>query len=135
MTTPPPMSADLTAIATAVTAQTQVLVDMVSKQKTETRHSTIQVKPQVKNPILGDDGPDSREIKEFFEKVEDIAQLANDGKGMLPKERLIFLEQCLRGAKAKTKDVLVRRHRKRGTYESDPELVYQELKSKLMKFS
>ena len=51
---------------------------MTTQTKSEGRHSTIQIKPQMKMPVLGDDGPDSREIKEFFDKVEDACLLAND---------------------------------------------------------
>ena len=64
---------------------------------TDKRSSAIRIQPTFKPPILGDEGKSSRDIKEFFDKFDDMCNLANDGKGMLPQERLQTLSTCLKG--------------------------------------
>ena len=49
----------------------------------------------------GGDGPDAKEIEEFYEKYEDLCRLANGGKGMNPTEHLTTLLSRLRGATEK----------------------------------
>ena len=73
----------------------------VLASRDNTRHSTIKVSPTFKWPTLGDDGPDSKEVEEFYEKYEDLCRLANDGRGMSPLEHLTTLVSCLRGSKEK----------------------------------
>eukprot|EP00969_Alexandrium_andersonii_P256817 11354067-Alexandrium_andersonii.AAC.1 len=56
-----------------------------------TQPSVVKVAPTLKWPILGDDGPDAKEVEEFYEKYEDLCRLANDGRGMNPAEHLTTL--------------------------------------------
>ena len=77
------------------------------KGTSEKRTSTIRIQPTYKPPILGDEGKSSRDIKEFFDKYEDMCNLANDGKGMLPMEHLQTLSTCLKGAKEKIYKLLL----------------------------
>ena len=44
--------------------------------------STIKVEPRITWPKLGDDGPGGNEVEEFYEKLEDIFGVANNGQGM-----------------------------------------------------
>ena len=66
--------------------------------------------------------------------LENICQLPNDGRGMLPADRLKTLRQCLDGYKEKIYVLHIKKHRKLGTLEKDPDAVYQEIKSRHMKF-
>ena len=67
-------------------------------QKPAPLHSTIKVNPTIKWPELGDGGSGGKEVEEFYEKLEEIFRLANDGAGMPWPERLISLRSCLRGS-------------------------------------
>ena len=69
-----------------------------------------------------------------MKKYADICHLCNDGRGMLPNDRLKALRQCLTGAKEKIYVLLMKKHRKLGTLEKDPDAVYQEIKARHMKF-
>ena len=60
--------------------------------------------------------------------------MPNDGRGMLPNDRLTTLRSCLEGYKEKIYVLHVKKHRKLGTLERDPDAVYQEIKSRHMKF-
>ena len=82
-------------LAAAIKAQTEALAKAFASR--DTRHSTIKVSPTFKWPTLGDDGPDSKEIEEFYDKYEDLCRLANDGRGMTPLEHLTTLVSCLKG--------------------------------------
>ena len=83
---------------------------------------------------MGDDGPDAKEVDEFFDKYEDLCRLANDGRGMNATEHLTTLLSCLRGSKEKVYKLVYRKHRKLGTVGDDPDKVFEEIKSRLMKF-
>ena len=102
---------------------------------TDKRSSTIRIQPTSKPPILGDEGKSSRDITEFFDKFDDMCNLANDGKGMLPQERLQTLSTCLKGTKEKIYKLLVAKHRKLGTLERDPDKVFGVIRTRLMRFS
>ena len=70
--------------------QTELLTRVVDKPKTQS--STIRVEPNVYWPRLGDDGPGGKEVKEFYEKFEEICGLANNGTGMSDREMLVALK-------------------------------------------
>ena len=76
-------------LAKAIEMQTEAIAQALKAK--ETRHSTIKVSPTFKWPTLGDDGPDSKEVEEFYDKYEDLCRLANDGRGMNPTEHLTTL--------------------------------------------
>ena len=105
------------------------------KGNPDKRSSTIRIQPTFKPPVLGDEGKSSRDIKEFFDKFDDMCNLANDGKGMLPMERLQTLATCLKGTKEKIYKLLVDKHRKLGSLERDPDKVFEVVRTRLMKFS
>ena len=100
----------------------------------ETRRSTIKVAPTFKWPILGDDGPDAKEVEEFYEKYEDLCRLANDGRGMSAMEHLTTLVSCLRGSKEKIYRIVYKKHRKLGTVAKDPDAVFAEIRERHMRF-
>ena len=79
-------------------AQTKALVEGLGQKG---KSSTIRVEPRVTWPKLGDDGAGGREVEEFYEKLEEIYGLANNGKGMSPKEMLVALKSCLTGSRKK----------------------------------
>ena len=120
------------ALAKAIELQTEAIA-LALKSK-EVRHSTIKVSPTFKWPTLGDDGPDAKEVEEFYEKYEDLCRLANDGRGMSSLEHLTTLVSCLRGSKEKIYRTVYKKHRKLGTIEKDPGAVYAEVRERHMRF-
>jgi hypothetical protein len=119
-------------LAQAIALQTEAIAQALKSK--ETRHSTIKVSPTFKWPILGDDGPDAKEVEEFYEKYEDLCRLANDGRGMSAMEHLTTLVSCLRGSKEKIYRIVYKKHRKLGTVEMDPEAVFAEIRERHMRF-
>ena len=71
----------------------------------------------------------------FFDKFDGMCNLANDGKGMLPMERLQTLSTCLKGTKEKIYKLLVDKHRKLGVLDRDPDKVFDVIRTRLMQFS
>ena len=128
----PPGGAAENALARAIELQTEAIAQALKSK--EVRHSTIKVSPTFKWPTLGDDGPDSKEVEEFYEKYEDLCRLANDGRGMSALEHLTTLVSCLRGSKEKIYRTVYKKHRKLGTVDKDPLLVYNEVRDRHMRF-
>ena len=122
------------ALAEAITAQTAAMMQMMKESKKKAVSSTIRVNPTIQWPKLTDEGPDSREVEDFFDKFEDTCGLANDGAGMSDMERLKVLASCLKGSREATYKVLHRKHRLLGDVESDPGMVFSIIKAKLMRF-
>ena len=120
-------------LAKAIEKQTAALAEAL-KSKGTGKHSTIKISPTFKWPQLGDDGPDSKEIEEFYEKCEDLCRLANDGRGMSAKEHLTTLVSCLRGSKEKIYRLIVNKARRSGMLEDDPDAVFQEIRERRVKF-
>ena len=87
------------ALAQAISVQTEAI--RAALQSKDQKHSVVKITPTFRWPILGDDGPDAKEVEDFYEKYEDLCRLANDGRGMNPKEHLTTLASCLRGSKEK----------------------------------
>ncbi len=113
--------------------QTEAFAAM-SKQRT-TKNSTIRVEPRVQWPKLGDDGPGGEEVIEFYEKLEEIYGLANDGKGMPDKERLVSLKTCLLGSRKQMYENILKQRKLHGTdRDEDASDIYDEVKARLLKF-
>ena len=119
-------------LAQAINVQTEAI--RAALKPKDQRHSVVKITPTFRWPVLGDDGPDAKEVEEFYEKYEDLCRLANDGKGMNPKEHLTTLASCLRGSKEKIYKLVYRKHRKLGTLDEVPDKVFEEIKSRHMKF-
>jgi hypothetical protein len=96
--------------------------------------STIRINPTIKWPMLSDDGPDSKDVEEFFERFDETCALANDGAGMADAERLKVLLSCLRGSREKVYRVIHKRCRASGLLASNPEEVFSLIKERLMRF-
>jgi hypothetical protein len=109
-------------------------VQMALGQKKETRHSVVKVSPTIRWPVLADDGPDSKDVEEFYDKYEELCSLANDGRGMNPKEHLRTLQSCLRGSKEKIYRLVYKRRKLSGLVDEDPDKVFAEIKERHMKF-
>ena len=73
------------------------------------------MKPEVKWPKLGDDGPGGKEIETeiFYERFEEVASITNDGDGMNDKEMLMVLKTNLSDSKRKIYENVYRTHRHR----------------------
>ena len=113
--------------------QTEAL-SALSRQR-NVKNSTIKVEPRVQWPKLGDDGPGGEEVVEFYEKLEEIYGLANDGKGMPDKERLVSLKTCLLGSRKTMYDNIITRRKLLGTDRDDDAAdIYEEIKGRLLKF-
>ena len=111
------------ALARAIELQTEAIG--IALRAKETRHSTIKVSPTFRWPSLGDEGPDSKEIEEFYDKYEDLRRPANDGRGVNPTEHLTTLLSCFKGSKVKIYKLIYKKHRKLGTLMSDPDGVFE----------
>ena len=77
-----------------IMARQGLLLEKVLTMKNNPR-STIRVEPRVTWPKLGDDGTGGKEVQEFYEKLEEIFGLANNGQGMSATERLVALKNYL----------------------------------------
>ena len=106
-------------LADAIREQTKVITKVLEGKK-ENLSSTIRINPSVTWPKLADEGPDSREVSEFFDKFDETCGLANDGRGMTASERLTVLASCLKGTRAKTYKNLHKKFKALGEVESDP---------------
>ena len=120
------------ALAQAINVQTEAI--RAALRSKDQKHSVVKITPTFRWPILGDDGPDAKEVEEFYEKYEDLCRLANDGRGMNPTEHLTTLVSCLRGSKEKIYRLVYKKHRKLGTVEEDPDKVFEEIRNRHMKF-
>jgi hypothetical protein len=119
--------------AEAMEAQTKALVASMARPQ----GSTIRVEPRVTWPKLGDDGIGGREVEEFYDKLEEIFGLANNGKGMSSKEMLVALKSCLVGSRRGIYDNIVKAKGTRGTVLSEElsKEIYDDVKERLMKFT
>ena len=104
------------------------------EHKDKPKQSVIQVTPQLKWPILGNEGPKSRQIQEFYDKYERICGLANDGRGMPDVELLRVLGNCLKGSRARVYENEMKLARRTGLDLSDPRKAYDIIKSNMMRF-
>ncbi len=83
---------------------------------------------------LGDDGPDSNEIEEFYDKHVDLCRVANDGRGVTPLERPTTLASHLKCSRRKIYKLIYKKQRRFGTIEEDPDQVVEEIKARHMNF-
>ena len=86
--------------------------------------------------MLGDDSDGSAggSVEEFYKDFATVTGLANNGRGMAAKERLIVLRSCLQGSRKTAYDVILRSHEKDGLVEDKPEKVWAEVRDRLMLF-
>ena len=106
----------------------------VLEQQTHVRSgkpSNITVEPQIQWPAFGDHDDDA---DGFFEDVEEICGLANNGQGMAPKEMIRTLGGCLKGSRKQEFNDDVRSARAKAFIQSNPEFVYQALVERLGEF-
>ena len=102
----------------------------VPKESAEPR-STIQVRPTLTWPQLGDEDYD---VVGFLEEFEDTVGLANDCQGMNFKEKIRVLGQCLKQSRQKAFKVVTKAARQSGELNRDPEAVYNCICQRLMEF-
>ena len=78
----------------------------------------------------------TQEVKDFFEKFEELTSLANDGDGMSAHEKLIALSNCLLGSKKHLYNHIRATMQEAGTLEGEEGYrdCYVQIKQRLMKF-
>ena len=106
-------------------AQTEFLKTLAKQGAKKNIASTIRINPTVSWPVLDDTDHD---IEDFFDRFDEIVELANDGAGMTWPEKLRCLINCLRGNRAKTYRVAYKHARKRGEVQGNPEAVFSIIK-------
>ena len=124
------------ALIDALGAQTKALLAMGADKGKEKKFlsSTIRVNPTITWPKLMDEGPEARDVEDFFDRFDETCGLANDGAGMSDMERLKVLSSCLKGSREKTYKVLHKKHRLLGDVEANPGMVFNIIKTKLLRF-
>jgi len=121
-----------TLMAEAISNQTELLKAVLDKPSVP--RSTIRVEPKVYWPKLGDDGTGGREVEEFYEKFEDICDLANNGSGMADKEMMVALKSCLHGSRRKIYDNVVKANKNLENSVDGPGEIYLTIKKRLFRF-
>ena len=129
-----PASQDNNEMLAIVAQQTELLSQLIAKPKEHAVRSTIRVEPKVHWPRLGDDGPGGTEVSDFFDKFEEICQLANNGTGMAEKEMMMCLRSCLHGSRKRIYENMVKGDKELMTKEGGSEQVYKKIKSRLYRF-
>ena len=76
-----------------------------------------------------------KDVAEFYEAFEDNCGLANNCQGMSKREMLVALRSRCRGSRLKTFQNIYRQEFKSGTVGTDPEAVYEKIKTKHLLFS
>ena len=94
--------------------------------------SVIKIHPQVKWPILEDSDTDPRE---FYREFEHVCRMCNDGHGMIPKERLTVLLNCLRGHRKKIYNYVLKETYELAQTDQGAEQVYQLFKDRMLEFT
>ena len=95
------------------------------------------MKTDLQWPTLSDDMTDVKDVAEFYESFEDNCGLANNCQGMSKREMLIALRSRCKGSRLKTfQNIYIYRQEIRaGNVETNPEQVYERIKSKHLLFS
>lgn len=114
--------------AEIVSNQTKLLESVLNKPRVPSL--TIRVEPKVYWPKLGDDGPGGNEVEDFYEKLEDICSLANNGQGMSDKEMLVAMKSCLSGSLRKIYDKVVKANKKDLNSDGGPGELYRRIKNR-----
>ena len=136
-----PPSRERDALVAVIEKQTTVMAAalkegmVAAREQHPKKQGVFKVQPTFKWPVLGDEGPDAKEIKEFYDKYEQVCGLCNDGQGMNAADHLTTLESCLRGAKLKAYSLIVKKHRRMGTLTTDPDSVFEEIRLRHMRFA
>lgn len=124
----------------AATVETTSLTKVLAGQQKLIEHHTdkkgfaIKAEPWVKWPTLGDESVGGRDVKDFYDRFEEIVGLANNGQGMDKNKMMSALKGCLYGSRRKVYDNIVKRYKKADGGPSMPEKAYEEVKDRLMRF-
>ena len=96
------------------------------------QRSTIQIRPNVTWPSLGDNDHD---VESCIDEYEEVVGLANDGRGMSSKEKLRCFGQCLKASRAKVYKVVLKEAKLQGLLDSGSHAeVYGTVCDRLMEF-
>ena len=96
--------------------------------------STIRVEPRVSWPRLGDDGLGGKEVEEFYERLEEIFGLANNGQGMSAPEKLVAMKGCLHGSRRAIYENIFKKCKGSDGLIEDADAVYKLIKLRLLRF-
>ena len=114
-----------------VNRQTLLLEQALSLKQNP--RSTIKVEPRVTWPKLGDESV-GKEVLEFYDSIEGIFALANNGQGMSAHEQLVALKNCLHGSRKVIYDNVLKRAKNLEGKVEDWQGVYDAIKRRLLKF-
>ena len=119
-------------LAAAIKQQAEVLKDTLSS--TGNQSSVTAVKADLTWPTLTNDRSDARDVSQFYEEFEDVCTLANNCKGMSFREQVLALRGRCRSSRLKTYTNVYRAAWKSGAVLSDPNAVYDRIKSRHLVF-
>ena len=108
------------------------LTEVLKRQKAPS--STKRVERKVYKKREGDEGQAGNEVEEFYEKLEDICSLANNGQGMSDKEMLVAMKSCLHGSRRKIYENVMKSMKLQLSEEGGPGEAYRQIKARLMRF-
>ena len=98
-------------------------------------NSTIKIEPKLAWPELGNDTGNPQEAENFIKAFEAICNLANNGHGMKPLERVMTIGNCLKKGRKLIYDNIIVDATADGTLQSDPWSVYEKIKARLLLFA
>ena len=107
------------------------LVETIATKPSDGRHSVFRVNPNVHWPTMGDDDDDPDKFNVEFDRV---CGLANDGRGLIPSEKLLALGHCLKGSRKENYDLIVSAATKTGLVDENPEAVLESILSELQEY-
>ena len=100
-----------------------------------TRNSTIKVEPKMPWPEFGDRHKDPQEAEDFIRAFESICRMANNGHGMRPEEMVYTIGNCLKGNRKLLFDNIMIDASDDGTMITNPQSVYDKIRSRLLQFT
>jgi len=79
---------------------------------------------------------EDQDVEGFLERFDEVISLANDGAGVLPKEAMQVLRNCLKGRHRRLAFAnVIKEAKETGTLEKEPAKVLQTLRDELIRFS
>jgi len=95
------------------------------------RQGVVQVRLQIKGPILDDGGYDADRWRQEFER---LCRMASESQGMLGSEQLVTLDSCLKRSRFEIYENINRRTERTGEIGEGPGKIYQEIMMRLAAF-
>ena len=115
--------------------QFEYMASLTKTSESKSKRSAIQIRPHVDFPKLGDHSKDPKAAEEFYEKLEELFRMMNDGDGMAQTERLFTVRGLLSGSRRLIYDNIMKTYKKTDMVEKQPEMIYKEIKARLLQFT